>query len=313
MDDQSPRSRPALGPGAAVAPRHPRGVPRPGGPVNRSAAPQAGLVRDASREEPRSPARRPGRTDPARRPRWQLIGCLIADGESIVRTGLRSIIEAEPELAVVAEAGDGEEAVRAAGISRPNVVLLATRIPGMDPEDVTREILERARAGGDRPPAVIVLSGATPWGADDGTAAACLRAGARGYVSRTASPHALLSAVHAAVRGHTVVTPALAQRLVSGGATPGLPSPAPGLARGPLGRSLRVLSPRERQILAALASGRSNRELAADFGLREATVKSHVSSLLTKLGLRSRSEAVALAFRTGLVSARRDDVAARGR
>lgn len=228
--------------------------------------------------------------------------CLVADGESVVRAGLRFIVESEPDLVVTAEAADGEGAVRIAANQRPDVVLMDVRLPGLDGIQATGHIVGAAVEKDGPVPAVIILAGWADGPADEATALECLRAGALGFLLRTSRPDAVVSAIRAAHSGNIVLDPGIALRLTGRGAASDLSAVATARPIGSaLGRALRSLSPREREVLAALASGRSNRQLARSLGVQEATVKTHVSRLLTKLGLRSRTEAVALAYQTGVV------------
>jgi DNA-binding NarL/FixJ family response regulator len=230
------------------------------------------------------------------------LSCLVADSEGIVRTGLRLIVDSQPDLEVTAEAGDGEEAIEMAGRERPDVVLMDVRMPGLDGIEATRRIVSTAEEACERVPSVIILTGAADEAGDESTALACLRAGALGFLLRTSGADALVAAIRAVYVGHVVLDPGVAHRFAGRWAVKELsPSKPTRLNGSPLGRALQSLSPREREVLAGLASGRSNRQLALDFGVREATVKTHVSRLLTKLGLHSRTEAVALAYQTGVI------------
>jgi DNA-binding NarL/FixJ family response regulator len=223
-------------------------------------------------------------------------GCLVACGDSILRAGLRFIVESQPDLIVLAEASDGEQVAELAATSHPDIILMDVELPGINGIDVTRSVLRSAMRCDADPPAVVVLA------SDEASAVECLRAGARGYLLRTNRPEALLSAIRTALSGHAVLDPRIVHRLVNR-----LPEPDASAASAfrvsgsMLRQALRLLSPREREVLAGLARGRSNRQLAKDFGVREATVKTHVSRLLGKLGVNSRAEAIALAYQNGIV------------
>jgi DNA-binding NarL/FixJ family response regulator len=229
--------------------------------------------------------------------------CLVAGAESIGRAGLRFVVESQPDLVVMAEAWDVEQAIDLADAGHPDVILLDVRLLGVDGIGVTRALLRAAAGSGGSPSAVIILIGAEDEAADDARAIACLRAGARGVLLRTSRPEALLSAIRTAVSGQAVLDPGLTRRLVSRSTDSLVAMASTTQMNGnALRRALRSLSPREREVLAGLARGRSNRQLSKDFGLREATVKSHVSRLLSKLGVHSRTEAIVLAYQTGLVA-----------
>lgn len=213
---------------------------------------------------------------------------VVVDDQAVIRTGLRMVIDNEPDLTVVAEAGDGEEAVRIVAGVAPDVVLMDVRMPLLDGIAATARIV----AAGDGAPAVLVLTTFE----DDEYVFGALRAGASGFLLKDATPDALVAAIRSVGRGDSLIDPAVTGRLVErwvalddGHVTP--PSPGP----------TAFLTDREREILVGLARGDSNRELASVFHLSEATVKSHVSNLLSKLGVRSRVQAVILAYETGVV------------
>lgn len=236
--------------------------------------------------------------------RQRSLTCLVAGAASINCAGLRFIVESQPDLIVVAEAWDGEQAIALARVGHPDVILMDVRMPDLDGVDVTRAVL-RAAAGSDGPPpAVIILAEAEDEATEDAGAIACLRAGARGVLPRTSGPDALLTAIRTAVSGQVVLDPGLMRRLINRSMDPLVPMWSTTQVDGNAQRrALRSLSPREHEVLAGLARGHSNRQLSKDLGLREATIKSHVSSLLGKLGVHSRSEAIVLAYQNGLVAA----------
>jgi DNA-binding NarL/FixJ family response regulator len=224
--------------------------------------------------------------------------CLLVHGEDLGRTGLRLIIESRPGLVVTAEAGDGVQALPVAGSQRPDVVVVDLFPPGADELDSTGHPGSDAGDAGERRPAVIILAGVQ----DQATPPQCLVAGAVGVLVRTGQPDALVAAARTAHAGRVVLDPGPSRPALVG------PRPAPEVAPSvtelngrALGCALSSLSPREREVLVALATGRSNRQLAADLRVKESTVKTHVSRLLNKLALRSRTEAAALAYQLGVV------------
>ncbi|MFF5533510.1 response regulator [Streptomyces cinerochromogenes] len=211
---------------------------------------------------------------------------IVVDDQAVVRAGFAAIVAAEPDLTVVAEAGDGATAVSLAAEEKPDVVLMDIRMPGMDGLTATRLIT--APADGPR---VLVL---TTFDLDEYVYEA-LRAGASGFLLKDARPEELLSAIRVVAAGDGILAPAVTRRLIDTFAR-GAPPPAP--AAGPLGR----LTQREREVLLKIASGLTNAEIGAELGVTTGTVKSHVNALLSKLGLRDRVQATILAYETGLVS-----------
>lgn len=229
------------------------------------------------------------------------IRVLVADDQDIVRDGLVTILDLSPELAVVGEAATGERAVELAGETRPDVVLMDLRMPGIGGVEATRRL--RSEHPGI---AVLVLTTF-----DDGDSLrSALAAGARGFLTKDAGRVQLVDAIRSVARGGTVFSESAAGQLVRafvGGGADGTPAPG----SGPLGSrevsaegapvdaaALRAgfpeLTPREREVLAAIASGASNAEIAASFFISIATVKSHVNALFAKLGASSRAEAIGL-------------------
>ena len=211
---------------------------------------------------------------------------VIADDQELVRTGFRVVLESEPDIRVVGEAGDGAEAVRLAEELLPDVVLMDVRMPNMDGIEATRRL--RASRDGERP-RVLVL---TTFDLDEHVYAA-LRAGASGFLLKDATPEQILEAIRVVAAGDALLAPAVTRRLVARFARqPRLTAPA----------QLDRLTGREREVLLLVARGLSNLEIAKVLCLAEQTVKSHVGALLAKLGLRDRVQAVVLAYESGLVT-----------
>ncbi len=214
-----------------------------------------------------------------------MIRVLLADDQALVRAGFRALLDAQDDIEVVGEAVDGEEALRVAKAAGPDVVLMDIRMPGMDGLEATRRIAGTAR--------VLIL---TTFDVNEYVYEA-LRAGASGFLLKDATPDVLVSAIRTVAAGDALVDPAVTGRLLQRWSElEGRMSPS-----GDLAAPVANLTGREREILVGLARGRSNRELAAELFLSEATVKSHVSNLLLKLGVRSRVQAVILAYELGLV------------
>jgi DNA-binding NarL/FixJ family response regulator len=214
-----------------------------------------------------------------------------------VRGGFRLILNAAG-IPVVAEAANGCEAVAAAARYRPDVVLMDIRMPEMDGLEATRRILASAGAG-DHRPRIIIL---TTFDLDKYVYAA-LAEGASGFLLKDVTPEHLVAAVRLVRTGDALLAPSITRRLVARFA----PSPPSPLARrDATGRDLSTLTPREREVLGLIARGLSNAELATALTLSEATVKTHVARILTKLDLRDRVQAVVLAYESGLVSPRGD-------
>ena len=214
------------------------------------------------------------------------IRVVVADDQPLVRSGLRMILDAQPDIDVVGEAGDGHEAVAVARLERPDVVLMDVRMPGLDGIAATRQL-----AGPDvvDPIAVLVL---TTFDLDEYVYDA-LRAGARGFLLKDATREELAGAVRVIARGDALLAPSVTRRLIEQMASSG-PSPSPSIA-------LDELTRREHEVLLLVAEGLTNAEIAVRLVVGEATVKTHVAHVLMKLGLRDRIQAVILAYECGLV------------
>jgi DNA-binding NarL/FixJ family response regulator len=212
---------------------------------------------------------------------------VVVDDQAMVREGLRMILDAQDDIEVVGEAGDGQAALRSVAQHRPDVVLMDIRMPVMDGLEATARLL---RPGTHAPPRVLVL---TTFG-DDEHLYAAMRAGASGFLLKDSPRSALLHAVRTVSDGSALLDPVLTRRLIEDWVRRPPPSagvPAP----------LRGLTPRELDVFAGLARGRSNGEIAADLVLSETTVKSHVAHVLAKLDLRDRVQAVVLGYESGLI------------
>ena len=212
---------------------------------------------------------------------------VIADDQALVRAGFRMILEADDDIQVVGEAADGQEAVTAVRTLQPDLVLMDVRMPVMDGLEAARLILSNA----DNAPRVIML---TTFDVDEYVYTA-LRAGASGFLLKDVSPEQLVAAVRLVASGDALLAPSITRRLVERFARPAAP-PAHDAAE------LESLTTREREVLVLMARGLSNAELAERLILSEATVKTHVARILSKLDLRDRVQAVVLAYETGLVT-----------
>jgi DNA-binding NarL/FixJ family response regulator len=214
----------------------------------------------------------------------------LVDDQALVRAGFRMLIDAQPDMEVVGEADDGRAALEALAVTSADVVLMDVRMPHLDGVEATRRLL----AGPSDAPKVIVL---TTFDLDEHVFAA-LRAGASGFLLKDTRPQDLLAAIRAVLSGDAVVAPSATRRLLEQ-VTDALPAGTGEDAR------LERLTPREREVLIEVARGRSNAEIAADLFMAEATVKTHVGRLLTKLDQRDRVQLAVLAYDVGLVRPRR--------
>jgi DNA-binding NarL/FixJ family response regulator len=225
------------------------------------------------------------------------IRVMLVDDQVLLRTGFRMVLAAQPDMEVVAEAGDGAEALEVLRHTRVDVVLMDVRMPRMDGVEATRQICggDRGEPGGrdGEGPRVLIL---TTFDLDE-YAFAALKAGASGFMLKDVPPDELLGAIRAVHSGDAVVAPSTTRRLLDR-FTPMLPS-----AAAEEHKEVDRLTDREREVLLLVAQGLSNGEIARKLVLSEATVKTHVGRILTKLGLRDRVQAVVLAYETGLVRA----------
>ncbi|KUL29975.1 response regulator transcription factor [Actinoplanes awajinensis] len=209
---------------------------------------------------------------------------LVADDQEIVRTGLTMILNVQPGIQVVGEAANGHQAVELARRLRPDVCLFDIRMPGMDGIAATREL---AGPGVADPLAVVVI---TTFDLDEHVYGA-LRAGARGFLLKEAGAELLAQAVRAAAAGDAIIAPAVTGRLLTAFARSG--------TGGPLRQPVEPLTGREEEVLLAVAAGRTNHEIAGALFISLSTVKTHVASLMAKLGARNRVEMAIWAYETG--------------
>ncbi|WP_029288128.1 response regulator transcription factor [Cellulomonas sp. HZM] len=223
----------------------------------------------------------------------------LVDDQQLVRAGFRMVIDSQPDLEVVLEAGDGAQAVRALGPGAAagpvDVVLMDVRMPTMDGLTATAQITA-ADAPGRPAPRVIVL---TTFDLDEYVLAA-IRAGASGFLLKDAPPEEMLAAIRTVHRGDAVIAASSTRRLLEHLVTV-LPAQADDSAPDPARAAVADLTEREREVLVLMARGRSNTEIGAELYVAEATVKTHVGRILAKLGARDRVQAVVTAYETGLV------------
>jgi DNA-binding NarL/FixJ family response regulator len=215
------------------------------------------------------------------------IRVLVADDQDLIRTGLTMILDAQPDIEVIGQAADGHQAVELARRLHPDVCLFDIRMPGMDGIAATREL---AGPGVDDPLAIVVI---TTFDLDDYVYGA-LKAGARGFLLKDAGPDLLVQAIHAAANGDALIAPSITARLLAAfsdsrsGRTPIQP--------------IEPLTDREEQVLITVARGRTNAEIAAELHVSLSTVKTHLTSIMTKLGARNRVEIVMWAYETDRVT-----------
>jgi DNA-binding NarL/FixJ family response regulator len=213
-----------------------------------------------------------------------IIRVVVVDDHQLVRTGFRIILEIEDDIEVVGEASDGAQAVEVVARTGPDVVLMDVEMPGMDGLAATRLITA------EQGPAVLIL---TTFDRDDYLFAA-LQAGASGFLLKNGTPEALTEAIRVLARGDALLAPEITRRVIATFARPGAVATI-------VDDRLAGLTPREREVLVLLAGGATNAEVAATLFLGETTVKTHVSRILAKLGLRDRTQAVVYAYEHGVV------------
>lgn len=216
------------------------------------------------------------------------IQVVLADDDPMIRVGLRTIIDHEPDLRVVGEAADGDQAIEVVSQVRPDVVLMDIRMPNRDGLDATKELIRRLES----PPRIVVL---TTFELDEYVYEA-LRAGATGFLLKRVAPAELLDAIRLAVTGESLIFPALTRDLLE---HTNHPAARPD-------RRLESLTGRERQVLYLMAKGRSNFEIADSLFIGTETVKTHVGNILAKLGARDRIQAVIYAYETGFINSEPD-------
>lgn len=207
---------------------------------------------------------------------------VVAEDQAMLRAGFRALIDADPSIEVVGEAGDGREAVREALRARPDVVVMDIQMPVLDGISATREIV---KAG--VPARVLILTTFD----DEALVASALRAGASGFLLKSTAGRTLTEAIRQVAAGESLLAPELTRRLIERFLV---------AADGPA-RAVESLTEREREVLRGIGRGRSNAEIAADLFVGVATVKTHINSLFAKLDLRDRANAVVVAYESGLV------------
>lgn len=235
------------------------------------------------------------------------IRVVVADDQPLIRQGFRMILAAQADIEVVAEAGDGESAVAVVEETLPDLVLMDIRMPGIDGIEATRRI--RAETGGpdaEGGPRVLIL---TTFGYDEYVAEA-LRAGAGGFLLKDSTPEELVKAVRVVAGGNALLSPEVTTRLIAR-LLPSLaaerdtgtaPAGQPGSDSDPRRTGLKQLTEREREVLLAVARGRSNAEIGRELYISETTVKTHISHVLAKLDLRDRVQLVVAAYELGLLA-----------
>jgi DNA-binding NarL/FixJ family response regulator len=214
-----------------------------------------------------------------------VIKILIADDQALVRGAFRMMLESEPDMEVLGEAADGREAIEQTRLRKPDLVLMDVRMPGMDGIEATRQLMSDTSA-----PRVLML---TTFDLDEHVYDA-MKAGASGFMLKNAPPEQLASAVRTVASGEALLAPAITRRLIENF----VQRPRAGADRP---ERLAELTERELDVFRRIARGLSNAEIAAELFLSEATVKTHVNRILTKLGLRDRTQAAVLAYETGIV------------
>ena len=215
------------------------------------------------------------------------IGVLIVDDQALARTGLRMVLEVEPDIDIVGEAADGEQAIAVAAATNPDVILMDVRMPHMDGLEATRQHPPHVAS---KAPQVLIL---TTFDLDEYVYEA-LRAGASGFVLKDIPPEQLVEAIHVVASGEALLSPTITRRLIEE-----FVRRPPDVAR-PVPREVEQLTPRETEIMLFVARGLSNAEIAAQAFVSEPTVKTHIARILMKLGLRDRVQVVVYAYEHGL-------------
>jgi DNA-binding NarL/FixJ family response regulator len=220
-----------------------------------------------------------------------VIRILLVDDQALVRAGFRMILDAEPEMEVVGEAGDGREAIDQVRSLRPDVVLMDIRMPELDGLEASRRILADGVAG-EEAPRILML---TTFDLDEYVYEA-LRAGASGFLLKDTPPEQLVAAIQVVAAGDALLSPSITRRVISEFVKGNGPKPQAQFPR------LQDLTARELEVLVLIARGLSNAEIAKALYVSETTVKTHVARILMKLGLRDRVQAVVLAYEAGVVT-----------
>jgi DNA-binding NarL/FixJ family response regulator len=215
-----------------------------------------------------------------------MISVLIADDQDLIRKGLRMLVEAEPDLRVAGEAGDGGQALAQARRLDPDVILMDVRMPGLDGIQATAQLVQ----GGSRAKILML----TTFNLDEYVYHA-MKAGASGFLLKDATREQLAGAIRAACAGDTLLAPAITRRLIEDFCS----GPAPGTSEP--GSAAGGLSEREREVVRLIAAGLSNSEIASQLYLSEATIKSHITRILARLGLRDRVQITVYAYENGIV------------
>jgi DNA-binding NarL/FixJ family response regulator len=220
-----------------------------------------------------------------------MIRVAVVDDQPLVRTGIAMFLDAEDDITVVAQAADGQEALAQVRAERPDVVLMDVRMPGTDGIAATRAIIDEGLTTQNGQPIRIIIL--TTYHVDEAVYSA-LHAGASGFLLKDATPTEIIAAIHAVAAGKAFLDPDVTRRLINEIATrPKQHTHTPA--------QISQLTPREREVLILVAQGMSNTEVAAELGLREVTVRTHLARVMAKLEVQEKSQAVAVAYQTGLV------------